>query len=115
MHEVSLVHALFDQADRAISPHPSSAARLLTVRIGELAGVETDLFCTAFEGCKTERGYKATALVIEHEQALWRCAGCGIEFPSGAPLQCTRCKGVAQLCAGGDMVLVRVELEVVDV
>lgn len=115
MHEVSLVHALFDQTDRAIAPHPKGAARRLTVRIGELAGVETDLFLTAFEGCKAERGYEAVALVIEHEQAVWRCAHCGIAFAAGAPLQCTSCEGVARLCAGGDMVLVRVELEVVDV
>jgi len=115
VHEVSLVHALFDQVDRAIAPHPSSAARLLTVRIGELAGVETELFRTAFAGCKAERGYQAAMLEIEPEAAEWRCAECGATFPTGAPLQCTRCSGFARLFAGGDIILLRVELEVVDV
>lgn len=115
MHEVSLVHALFDQVDRAIAPHPSSAARLLIVRIGELAGVETELFRTAFAGCKAERGYQAATLEIEPEAAEWRCTECGARFPVGVALQCTRCAGVARLFAGGDIVLARVELEVVDV
>src|SRR6185369_13956851 len=59
MHEVSLVQALFDQIDRAIEPHPPAAVRQLTVRIGTLAGVDGELFQTAFEGCKQERGYLA--------------------------------------------------------
>ena len=43
MHEVSLVHALFDQADRAIVPHSSRDVRQMKVRIGELAGVDPEL------------------------------------------------------------------------
>ena len=115
MHEVSLVDALFDQADRAISPHPPTAVRQVTVRIGSLAGVETELFRTAFEACKGERGYAAASLQIIEEKAAWRCAECGAVIQQGAALRCASCDGQATLAAGGELILQRVELEVSDV
>ena len=115
MHEVSLVHALFDQADRAIAPHPCEAVRLVRVRIGALAGVDCELFRTAFDGCRAERGYAAAALDIVTEGAAWTCASCGASVGRDGPLRCAACDGEARLEAGGDLVLERVELEVVDV
>jgi hydrogenase nickel incorporation protein HypA/HybF len=111
MHEVSLVHALFDQADRAIAPHPTSAVRLLKVRIGELAGVDPELFRIAFDGCRDERGYAAAALEIVWERAAWRCRACDASIPVEGPLRCAACDSEARLAAGGDLVLDRVELE----
>lgn len=115
MHEVSLVHALFDQADRAIGPHPRAAVRQVALRIGELAGVECELFRTAFEACKAERGYAAAALDIVEERAAWSCGECGAAVAPGEPLRCVRCEGSVRLCAGGEIILQRLELEVSDV
>jgi Zn finger protein HypA/HybF involved in hydrogenase expression len=115
VHEVSLVQALFDQADQAIVPHPARFVRQLTVRIGTLAGVEAELFRTAFEGCKAERGYSAAVLEIIEESAAWRCVACGAAVALGGPLRCGSCPGQARLSAGGDLILQRVELEVRDV
>lgn len=115
MHEVSLVEALFDQADRAIAPHPATAVRQVRVRIGELAGVDHELFRTAFEGCKTGRGYPAAALEIVGEPAAWACEICGTCIAAAEPLRCAACDGNARLAAGGDLVLQRLELEVNDV
>jgi Zn finger protein HypA/HybF involved in hydrogenase expression len=64
MHEVSLVQALFDQADLAIPPHPSADVRQVTVQIGAFAGVECALFRSAFEGCKADRGSANAALEL---------------------------------------------------
>ena len=115
MHEVSLVQALFDQTDRAIAPHPPLAVRQLTVRIGALAGVECELFRTAFDACRAERGYGVAVLQIVEEPAAWTCTACGAVVRTGRPLRCSSCDGVAKLSAGGDLILDRVELEVVDV
>jgi Zn finger protein HypA/HybF involved in hydrogenase expression len=115
VHEVSLVEALFDQTDRAIAPHPAPAVRRVTVCIGELAGVDADLFRTAFEGCKRDRGYGSATLEIVSEAASWRCSACGGALAMGGPLQCEACDGVGRLAAGGDLVLQRLELEVRDV
>lgn len=117
MHEVSLVHALFDQLDRAIAPHPASAVRLVTVRVGELAGVEPTLLRTAFEGCRGERGFAAAELALTEERAAWRCRACGAPVPrdDGALAPACPCGGRARLDAGDALVFDRVELEVVDV
>lgn len=64
MHEVSLVHALFDQADRARGSHPATSVRVLRVRIGARSGVEADLFITAFDGTRDERGYASATLQV---------------------------------------------------
>lgn len=115
MHEVSLVHALFDQVDRAIAPHPAAAVRVLTVRVGDRAGVERELFETAFALCREERGYGAAALSLVEERAVFRCRSCGATVAEGGPLRCARCDGDARLVAGDALVLERVELEVRDV
>jgi hydrogenase nickel incorporation protein HypA/HybF len=112
MHEVSLVMALFDQLDRAIEPHPPAAVRQLTVRIGTLAGVDGELFQSAFDGCKQERGYAAAALAVVAENAAWSCEDCAADLDLGGPLRCAACGGTARLRAGGDLILQRIELEV---
>lgn len=115
MHELSLVHALFDQVDRAIAPHPSAAVRQMKVRIGELAGVDDELFRTAFDVCREERGYTAATLDLVHERAAWRCSACGAGIPPGEALRCVGCEGEIVLSAGGELMLDRIELEVADV
>lgn len=115
MHEVSLVHSLFDQADRAIAPHVARDVRHMTVRIGELAGVDGELFRTAFDGCRAERGYAGAELAISLEPVAWSCAMCGATVAAGGPLRCGACDGEAKLVAGGDIFLDRLELEVIDV
>lgn len=115
MHEVSLIHALFDQVDRAIAPHPCSAVRQVSVRIGALAGVDVALFRTAFAGCRDERGYGAAALHLSVEPAVFQCEACGTPVASGDDLRCSTCDGDVRLTAGGEIILSRLELEVRDV
>ena len=112
MHEASLVQDLFDQTDHAITPHDASAVRLVIVRIGALAGVDHELFRTAFDGCKHDRGYGAAALDILVESAAWACERCGAAVVPDGPLRCSACAGAARLRAGGDLILERLELEV---
>ena len=115
MHEVSLIEALFDQTDRAIAPRAPAAVRKVTVRIGELAGVDEQLFRTAFDGCKTDRGYASASLEIVAEAAVWTCGACGGVIPTGGALRCAACDGTVRLNAGADLILQRLELEVNDV
>ena len=114
MHEASLVAALFDQIERAIAPHPARSVREVHVRVGRLAGVEPQLFSTAFEGLRDERGYAAATLRLVLEDALWACELCGAALAPGERLQCA-CGGAGELRSGGDVFLDRLELEVPDV
>jgi Zn finger protein HypA/HybF involved in hydrogenase expression len=112
MHEVSLVESLFDAVDAAIGAHPRHAVEAVTVRIGELAGVEVTLFETAFVGLAGERGYPRAQLTVEREAASWECPECGSEARSTTAGACERCGGPRRPTGGAGIVLTRVELEV---
>jgi Zn finger protein HypA/HybF involved in hydrogenase expression len=104
--------ALFDRVDAAIAPHPSTAVRALRVRIGELAGVDGDLFRTAFDVYRVERGYAAANLELVSEPAAWVCRACAAVLASGQPLRCSLCAGDVALASGSGLFLDRVEMEV---
>lgn len=108
MHEASLVDALFDEVRRAIGPRPAAGVRALRVRIGALAGVEPELFKTAFDVLHAEAGMPHATLEIVHEPAEWRCDVCGLEV--GAVV-CATCDTPARLAAGDALILERVEVD----
>jgi len=115
VHEYSIVSALVDRVQREALAHPGAVVRKLWVRIGELAGVELDLLRTAFLTFR-ERGVCAAAeLDIEQVPAAWRCKRCELAIAAGAVLRCPRCDRPAELAAGGDIILERIEMEVPDV
>jgi len=49
MHEYSLVQAMFDQMANVMANNLASAVRRVRVRIGPHAGVDPDLFRTAYD------------------------------------------------------------------
>lgn len=112
MHEASLVDGLFDQVDQVVAQHPSGRLCLLRVRVGELAGVEPELFRTAFEVIRGSRGHEQVMLELVREEAVWSCPSCATRVPSGSVLHCGTCGGGVTLVVGGDIILDRIELEV---
>lgn len=115
MHEVSLVEALYDEAERAIRPHRLAAVRRLRVRVGALAGVDPELFRIAFEGTREGRGLGAATLEVAWEPSDWRCEACGAAVADGETLVCRTCGGPVALAGGDALILERIELEVRDV
>jgi hydrogenase nickel incorporation protein HypA/HybF len=85
------------------------------VRVGELAGLEPELFKTAFETFRETRSCARAELALVAEAAEWRCKTCDAVVPRGEALTCPRCGGDARLARGGDVFLDRLELEVPDV
>jgi hydrogenase nickel incorporation protein HypA/HybF len=115
VHEYSIVAALVDRVQRELDAHPGAIVRKLRVRIGELAGVEIDLLRTAFETFR-ERSVCADAdLDIERVPAVWQCTRCKLPIAAGAVLRCPGCGRPAELAAGDDIILERIEMEVCDV
>jgi hydrogenase nickel incorporation protein HypA/HybF len=49
MHEYSLVQAMFDQIGDAVRANSALAVRRVHVRIGRFAGVDPELFRTAYD------------------------------------------------------------------
>ncbi len=49
MHEYSLVQAMFDQIGSVMRARGATSVRRVRVRMGQFAGVEPELFRTAYE------------------------------------------------------------------
>ncbi len=112
MHEYSIVAALLERVEAEAASRRATAVHHVRVRIGELAGIEPDLFVAAFEMCR-EHGVCAGAdLEIVPAETHWKCPGCGAGIAAGAILQCPECALPARLEGGHEILLERIEMEV---
>lgn len=109
MHEASLCDALFDQVDQAIASHEGARVREIHVAIGELAGVDPELFQIAFDTLRLDRHPDAT-LILTHVPARWSCPSCDTPHAPDTPLTCPRCDTPMTLTRGNDLTLLRIEL-----
>ena len=112
MHEVSLVQAMMEKVDEQARAHHATAVHKVQVRIGRLAGVEADLFASAFELLSPGTLCEDAELVLLREEGEWHCDACGHVLPPDGVLTCPQCEWPARLARGGDLVLERIEMEV---
>jgi hydrogenase nickel incorporation protein HypA/HybF len=113
MHEYSLVQALVDRVKAEAEQRRATAVHSLTVRIGELSGVEPELFRTAYETFREGTVCAHATLVVEQVAASWSCPRCSVRIASGAALRCAPCDLPARLDEGGDALMLNaIELEV---
>ena len=112
MHEFSIVQALLGRIEEQARAHGATAVRRVSLRIGELSGVEPDLLASAYEVFRDRTACARAELDVERVPACWVCASCGTPVPRGAALVCPACLAPARLAAGDEIVLERIELEV---
>ena len=115
MHEVSLIQSLFEEVERQLAAHAGVSVNALHVRIGELAGVDPELFRSAYDLCRSQGPLAGAELKLSVEAAAWACPGCGDDFARGSVLSCARCGAPARLTRGDGIFLDRIEAEVPDV
>jgi len=115
MHEYSIVASLVERVQREVEARPGAQVRKLHVRIGELAGVEVDLLRTAYETFRERTVCDGAELAIAKVAAAWRCPRCDRALAAGGILRCPGCGRAAQLAAGDEIILDRIEMEVRDV
>ncbi len=112
MHEYSIVAALMERVEAEAASRRATAVHRIRVRIGELAGIEPDLFAAAFEMCR-EHGICAGAdLEIVPAETCWACPACGATIAAGEILRCPDCSLPARLEGGQEILLERIEMEV---
>jgi hydrogenase nickel incorporation protein HypA/HybF len=111
MHEYSLVRAMVDRVEREARQRSATSIGRLTVRIGEMSGVEPELFATAFTLCR--EGILAGAdLEIRRSEVAWGCPACAAPIPAGAVLRCGACGTPATMLSGDEIILEQIEMEV---
>lgn len=111
MHEYAIVESLVRRVEETARER-AGAVRSVTVRLGELAGVEPDLLCTAYEAFRAGTVCAGAELRLERVAARWSCRRCAREIPPGELLRCPECRSPARLEGGDEIVLARIELEV---
>jgi hydrogenase nickel incorporation protein HypA/HybF len=113
MHEYSLVEALVRRVEEEARRRSALAVHGLSVRVGELAGVDPELFRTAYETFRAGTACEGAPLAIQLVPAVWSCPRCARALERGAALRCPECGGPARLDPGGDaLTLDRIDLEV---
>lgn len=111
MHEYSLVSALLESVENEARSRDAGAVNRIRVRIGELSGVEPDLFETAFALARIDTRCAEAELEIIQVAARWACSACDQGLAPGSVLRCPACGSPALLAAGGDLVLEQIEME----
>jgi hydrogenase nickel incorporation protein HypA/HybF len=112
MHEFSLVQALIERVEAQALAADATTVHRLSLRIGEMAGVEPDLFRSAYELCREGTVCEHAELLIETVEARWACRGCGREVKCGETLLCRTCGSPPRLASGDEIVLEQIEMEV---
>jgi len=113
MHEYSLIQALIARTSQEAGRQGALRVRSLTVRLGELSGVEPALLATAFALARAGTACEGAELRMDRVAAVWSCPGCKKIFARGEVLRCAACARPAELNDGADaLTLDRIELEV---
>ncbi len=113
MHEYSLIQALVTRVEAEARARKATVVHRLVVSVGELAGVEPELFQTAYETFRAGTACEKAALEVRSVAAGWRCPSCGREIAKGEVLTCPACGLPAQLAPGADEILLEtIEMEV---
>ncbi len=113
MHEYSLVQSLVERVEQEARARGALAVHRLSIRVGELSGVDPELFRTAYETFREGTICASARLALTTVPATWSCPRCGRPVPRGAVLRCPDCKDPARLDDGGDaLTLDGIELEV---
>jgi hydrogenase nickel incorporation protein HypA/HybF len=112
MHEYSVVQALLARVERAARTNGATRVHKLRVSLGELAGIEPELFLTAWETFRERTICAEAPLELQKIDARWGCPRCELGIAKNAALRCTSCGGPAQLLQGDELVLESIELEI---
>ena len=113
MHEYSLVQSLVSRVEEEARKRSALAVHRLSVRVGELSGVDPELLQTAYDTFRAGTICEQASLTLTRVPATWSCPRCKAPIAKGAVLRCAACDVPAQLDAGSDaLTLDGIEMEV---
>ena len=113
MHEYSLVEALVRRVEEEAARRGATAIHAVRVSLGELSGVDAELFRTAWETFRAGTGCARAELALTPVAAAWSCTACGAAIPRGAVLRCSGCGAPGRLSERADALLLEsIEMEV---
>lgn len=113
MHEYSLVQSLVSRVEEEARKRSALAVHRLSVRVGELSGVDPELLQTAYDTFRAGTICEKASLTLTRIPATWSCPRCKAPIPRGEILRCATCDVPARLDDGSDaLTLDGIEMEV---
>jgi hydrogenase nickel incorporation protein HypA/HybF len=113
MHEYSLVEGLVRRVEEEARRRQATRIHGLKICVGELAGVDPELFRTAYETFRAGTLCAEASLELATFPARWECPSCGKTFEKGAILRCEPCGEPARLAERSDALLLEsIDMEV---
>jgi hydrogenase nickel incorporation protein HypA/HybF len=113
VHEYSLVQSLVGRVEALAHERKATSVHRLVVSVGELAGLDPELFQTAYDTFRAGTVCEHASMELRRVPAAWTCPGCGRAIARGEVLACPDCALPARLSAGADEILLEtVEMEV---
>ncbi|MGB2715707.1 MAG: hydrogenase maturation nickel metallochaperone HypA [Vicinamibacterales bacterium] len=112
MHEYSIVQALVERVTLEARARKAVGVHRVSVRIGEISGVEVELLTTAYVTFRERTICEGAQLDVQMVPARWECPDCGRPIERGDLLRCRACAVPARLVSGDEIVLDRIEMEV---
>jgi hydrogenase nickel incorporation protein HypA/HybF len=113
MHEMGIAASVLDIVRQHVPDAAAPLVRRVTLRVGELAGVQADSLRFCFEAIVAGTPYQSATLAIDYVAATRRCRRCLTEFPApGLLAACTACgSSDAPLVGGSELSVTEVELD----
>ena len=103
MHERSLVESLLRQVDRIVSQQRAHRATSIRATIGEFAGVESELFRTAFHDLVHDTAHRGASLELQHVPLRASCQDCEHSFlVPRFRFQCPQCGSLTTTIVEGE-------------
>ncbi|MFM7313195.1 MAG: hydrogenase maturation nickel metallochaperone HypA [Cyanobium sp.] len=112
MHELSLREAVREQALAAAHAEGASRIEVISLLVGELAGVDPEALRFAFPVVMEGTIAAGAQLQIESEPAVCRCGGCGADYRvCQGVCDCPHCGSLGgRLLSGRDLRLLALEV-----
>jgi hydrogenase nickel incorporation protein HypA/HybF len=112
MHEYSLVLSLIERVEAEALAHQAKSIKRVTVKVGELSGVEPELLASAFEIARTGTRCEHAEIRVLRTPADWQCPQCQTPIDSKLGLQCLVCGTAGRLVGGDEILFEQMEIEV---
>lgn len=113
MHELSIATSILEAVQKEAVSRPGARFLKVAVRIGELAGVDTDSLTFGWEAITKETEWEPLRLEVEPREWVNRCSACAVEFRVvNYQTQCPQCGEVAtKLISGDELDIAYLEIE----
>jgi hydrogenase nickel incorporation protein HypA/HybF len=113
MHELSIANLVLEAVRAEVLRHPGAVPVKVALRVGELAGVDSDALAFGFQALTTGTEWAQLALEIQRKPRQHRCPVCKTQFRVvDYNCICPACGASRTECIRGDeLELAYIELE----